>query len=127
MREDDQRWELLAGVLHDDPELIVGVTEAGALLGVSKQRLAQLRASYRDVPPPVAKLACGPIWTNRAIVAFRTRHPRRPPGRPTWGRVPFPALLERSSLGTAEARFLRSLTPQEVIDRIMRLSRTISR
>jgi hypothetical protein len=30
-------------------------------------------------------------------------------------------------LGTAEARFIRSLTPQEVIDRIMRLSRELRR
>ncbi len=40
---------------------LVGTTEIGALLGVSRQRAAQLAAG-EDFPEPVAVLAAGRVW-----------------------------------------------------------------
>lgn len=65
------------------PEL-VGVTEAAALLGWDRRRVA----TYVDrgaFPRPVAELASGRVWRAADVEAFaatrRTRRPRRPPRR----------------------------------------------
>jgi hypothetical protein len=60
---------------------LVGVSEAARMLGVSKQRLAQL-AARPDFPEPMVDLASGPVWLTSGIRGFERRWPRKP-GRPT--------------------------------------------
>ena len=61
---------------------ILGVTEAAQLLGVSRQRVDQLRADHPDFPAPIVRLASGPVWLRSAIQGFERRWQRRP-GRPS--------------------------------------------
>ena len=61
------------------PELI-GLSEIAAILGVSKQRVGQLRARA-DFPVPVAELAAGPVWHREMLDRFIRAWPRRA-GRP---------------------------------------------
>jgi predicted DNA-binding transcriptional regulator AlpA len=58
---------------------IVGTTEAAELLGMSRQRIHELRSAGR-FPEPMVELAAGPIWLRRAIEAFA--EVKRPGGRP---------------------------------------------
>jgi predicted DNA-binding transcriptional regulator AlpA len=63
------------------PELI-STPEAGEILGVSRQRVHQLR-QREDFPSPVVELGSGPVWTQTSIEAFDeswNRKPGRPPG-----------------------------------------------
>jgi hypothetical protein len=60
---------------------LAGMTEVGELLGVTRQRAAQL-ATREDFPLPVTRLAAGPIWTRDSVEAFAQRWPRRRTGRP---------------------------------------------
>lgn len=79
------RVELLDDRLHElelsqEPETYVGVSEIARLLGVSRQRVAQLRV--RDhFPSPVAELAAGPVWTRSSLNHF-VEGWSRAPGRP---------------------------------------------
>ena len=66
--------------LTREPERYAGVTEVAALLGVSRQRVAELRGR-EDFPTPVAELAAGPVWTESSLRRFIEAWPRRP-GRP---------------------------------------------
>jgi hypothetical protein len=59
---------------------LVGVSEAARILGVSKQRLAQL-STRPDFPEPMVNLASGPVWLTSGIRGFERRWPRKP-GRP---------------------------------------------
>jgi predicted DNA-binding transcriptional regulator AlpA len=59
---------------------IVGMSEAASLLGISRQRVHELRKAGR-FPEPMVELAAGPIWLRPAIEAFNERWDRRP-GRP---------------------------------------------
>lgn len=61
------------------PELI-GLTEVAEILGVSKQRVAQLR-DRPEFPEPVAELASGPVWTRPSLNHFIEGWSRKP-GRP---------------------------------------------
>ena len=61
------------------PEL-VGTPEAGEILGVSRQRVHQLR-QREDFPAPVVELGTGPLWTQMSIEAFDEAW-NRTPGRP---------------------------------------------
>jgi len=63
-------------------DALMGSTEIGSLLGVSRQRAAQLAAEYDDFPAPVATLAAGRIWKRADIEAWIAAHPDRPTGRP---------------------------------------------
>ena len=63
-----------------EPERYAGVSEVAELLGVSRQRIAELRARP-DFPEPVAELAAGPIWRVSSLNRFLEQWPRRP-GRP---------------------------------------------
>jgi predicted DNA-binding transcriptional regulator AlpA len=58
---------------------LVGAGEVLALLGISKQRLYQLRAANR-FPDPLIELVSGPIWHRSVIESYGAT--RRPPGRP---------------------------------------------
>ncbi len=61
---------------------LVGVSEVGGLLGVSRQRVDQLAKAYEDFPAPVAELASGRVWRRQDIKAWLKAHPQRSPGRP---------------------------------------------
>ena len=79
------RVDLMAGPfferwLLEPPQELVGVTEVAELLGVSRQRVAQLR-EREDFPAPVAELAAGPVWTRTNLTRFVEAWPRKP-GRP---------------------------------------------
>jgi hypothetical protein len=59
---------------------VVGTTEVTELLGVSRQRLHDLRTAGR-FPLPIADLAGGPIWLQSTVDAFLEAWDRKP-GRP---------------------------------------------
>ena len=67
------------------PQLL-GTQEVAAMLGVSRQRLYELRSSGR-FPEPVAELAATPLWLRSAIAAFIELWDRRP-GRRAAADVP---------------------------------------
>jgi hypothetical protein len=58
------------------PEL-VGLTEAAALLNVSRQRAKQLSGSP-GFPVPVAWLAMGPVYVRHAVKEYARRRTRKP-------------------------------------------------
>jgi predicted DNA-binding transcriptional regulator AlpA len=66
---------------------LVGVAEIAELLGVSRQRVAQL-ASRQDFPRPVTVLAAGQIWQDREIRRWIKR--ARSPGSDETGIVEVP-------------------------------------
>jgi hypothetical protein len=66
--------------LTREPERFAGVTEVAALLGVSRQRVAELRMKP-GFPAPVAELASGPVWRVSSLNRFLETWDRRP-GRP---------------------------------------------
>lgn len=59
---------------------LLGVAEVSKELGVTKQRIAQLR-DRPDFPDPVAELAAGPVWTQASLSRFIEQWDRSP-GRP---------------------------------------------
>lgn len=59
---------------------VAGVSEVASLLGVSTQRVNQLR-SRKDFPTPIAQLSAGAVWSVPAIRTFLARWERKP-GRP---------------------------------------------
>jgi predicted DNA-binding transcriptional regulator AlpA len=59
---------------------LVGTTEVAEMLGVSRQRIHELRKADR-FPLPMIELAAGPIWLRSAVTAYEERWNRRP-GRP---------------------------------------------
>jgi hypothetical protein len=61
------------------PEM-VGASEVGEMLGVSRQRVHQLRENSA-FPAPLVEVSMGPLWDARAIEAFAREWDRRP-GRP---------------------------------------------
>lgn len=63
------------------PELVSSV-EAGEILGVSRQRVAQLHRQHPRFPAPLYELRTGPLWTRTAIEWFAANVERRP-GRPS--------------------------------------------
>lgn len=71
---------------------LVGTHEIANLLGVSRQRVAQLAKTAR-FPSPVARLAMGPVYTRRSIIRFC-----RITGRPLYKRT------ARRPNGTAAVR-----------------------
>jgi DNA-binding CsgD family transcriptional regulator/predicted DNA-binding transcriptional regulator AlpA len=60
---------------------LLGVAEIAAMLGVSRQRVAQLMDSYEDFPSPEAELSAGRIWARSAIETWLANHPERGPGK----------------------------------------------
>lgn len=66
--------------LEEEPERYAGVSEVAALVGVSRQRVAELRAKP-GFPSPVAELSAGPIWKVSSLNRFLREWERRP-GRP---------------------------------------------
>ena len=62
------------------PELL-GSAELQDLLGVTRQRLGQLRKEKANFPKPLLELAAGPVWARSAIDAFLETWERKS-GRP---------------------------------------------
>jgi prophage regulatory protein len=61
---------------------VVGIAELASILGVSRQRAAQLAVEHSDFPQPLAELRSGRVWDEAAVRAWVAAHPHRPPGRP---------------------------------------------
>jgi hypothetical protein len=59
---------------------LMGVTEVAHALGISRQRVTQLRHRHPLFPRPVAELFSGPVWYADDIRAFAEIP--RPTGRP---------------------------------------------
>lgn len=66
--------------LAEEPEEFVGVAEIADVLGVSRQRVSELRGRS-GFPRPAADLAAGPVWRLSSLQRFVSDWPRRP-GRP---------------------------------------------
>jgi hypothetical protein len=66
--------------LEKEPEVYLGLAEVAVMLGVSKQRVSELR-SRPDFPSPIAELASGPVWARSSLARFVSEWPRKP-GRP---------------------------------------------
>jgi hypothetical protein len=62
------------------PDALLGVAEVAAELGVSRQRLSELRRRP-DFPAPVSELAAGPVWSGSSLRRFIEGWDRKP-GRP---------------------------------------------
>jgi hypothetical protein len=60
--------------------VLLGVSELGDLLGVSRQR-ASIVAKTPAFPRPVAVLLAGPVWTEPSVRRFIDDWERKP-GRP---------------------------------------------
>src|SRR3990172_7177953 len=67
-------WDL---ELQREPERYAGVTEVARMLGVSRQRVAELR-KRDDFPEPIAELAAGPVWKMFNLPRFVEEWPRKP-------------------------------------------------
>jgi DNA-binding CsgD family transcriptional regulator len=67
--------------LRKGPERYAGVTEVAQMLGVSKQRIRELR-DLEGFPAPVEELAAGPVWAVSSLRRFESEWRRRP-GRPS--------------------------------------------
>ena len=66
--------------LATEPERYVGTAEVAEFLGVSKQRVSELRSAGR-MPAPIAELRSGPVWAVSSLQRFVEGWDRRP-GRP---------------------------------------------
>lgn len=86
LSEQEAQGRLLEPAL---PEL-AGGREVAEMLGVSKQRLHQLRGRD-DFPEPVVRLAAGPVWLVGSVRAFQQQWSRKP-GRPVAAR-PVPEVV----------------------------------
>lgn len=86
---------------------LVGVAEVAELLRVSRQRVDQLAASYRDFPKPEAELAAGRIWSKAAVEGWIAIHPDRRSGREEGRPISFERFTDRARtalvLATEEA------------------------
>src|SRR5690242_3103449 len=60
---------------------LVGMAEIAEILGVSRQRVAQLIETYDDFPKPEVELSGGRVWSRTAIETWIASHPDRSPGR----------------------------------------------
>lgn len=62
---DDERQEALQR-LETYPGPMLGLAEVAKILGLKKQTLSN-RVSRGTFPPPLKKLAMGPVWTSQQI------------------------------------------------------------
>jgi hypothetical protein len=72
--------EMLDRENDQEPEVYYGASELAHELGVSRQRVAELR-TREDFPAPVVELAAGPVWTGSSVRRFEEAWTRKP-GRP---------------------------------------------
>jgi hypothetical protein len=85
------------------------MTEIARMMGVSRQRVAQLVASYDDFPAPEAELSSGRIWSRTAVETWIASHPDRKGGRPE---KPDVARLRRFSKGWKVTNPFQRFVPQ---------------
>lgn len=78
--EADAEAELDRQLAEPNFPAVAGTSEVTELLGVSRQRLHELRTSGR-FPEPMVELAAGPIWLRSTIESFLEQWERKP-GRP---------------------------------------------
>ncbi|WP_405996707.1 hypothetical protein [Streptomyces sp. NBC_00829] len=57
---------------------LMGYREAAAVLGVSRQRVAQLDGSHPDFPRPIGRIGAGPVFTAASVQSFAERWDRSP-------------------------------------------------
>jgi hypothetical protein len=82
----DMMEEAYADLELDQPaETYLGVTELASQIGVSRQRVSELR-TRADFPAPVAELAAGPVWASSSLRRFLDTWERKP-GRPLKART----------------------------------------
>ena len=79
-RVDTMTDQYLDRWITQEPKRYAGVSEVADLLGVSRQRVAQLRTKP-GFPAPIAELRSGPIWDAASLGLFLEEWERRP-GRP---------------------------------------------
>ncbi len=72
--EYQERW------LEEPGIELAGVSEIAELLGVSRQRIRELR-TQEGFPAPLAELKSGPVWSLASLDLFRRSWSRKP-GRP---------------------------------------------
>lgn len=60
---------------------LAGVAEAAEILGVSRQRVAEIRKDHGEFPAPVADLKSGPVWDRVEIERFERGWERKRTGR----------------------------------------------
>lgn len=77
-----QTQAALEAELNEPPQRYAGITEVAGILGVSKQRVSELRSSGR-LPAPVAEIKAGPVWTVSSLERFLDQWDRRPGRRVT--------------------------------------------
>src|SRR5437899_10153377 len=58
------------------------MAEIAEILGVTRQRVAQLVETYEDFPAPEVELSGGRVWSRTAVETWIASHPERGPGRP---------------------------------------------
>lgn len=72
--------------LDQPTETYLGVSELSSEIGVTRQRVSELR-TRPDFPAPVAELAAGPVWASSSLRRFLATWERKP-GRPLKVRNP---------------------------------------
>jgi hypothetical protein len=70
------------------PDDVIGYTEIGEILGVSRQRAQQIASKHAGFPRPVATPLAGTFYSRAAVLAFQAQWPRKRTGRPVGGGVP---------------------------------------
>lgn len=63
------------------PGGLVGVAETAAILGVSRQRVAEIRKDHKEFPAPVDDLKSGPVWDRAEVERFDRSWERKRTGR----------------------------------------------
>lgn len=122
---------------------LAGLAEAAEILGVSKQRVTELRAQPA-FPEPLAELKSGPVWTRDSIEEFAVTR-RRQPGRPaaealaasaaqlltqsdTWKKLSEAAeeVIRSSNIEQAIAQLRLPTIPPELLENEQRIASGIS-
>jgi predicted DNA-binding transcriptional regulator AlpA len=53
---------------------LIGTAEVGRMLGVTRQRVHQLRAEHKDFPSPALEHPRAAFWKARDIERWATKH-----------------------------------------------------
>lgn len=81
------------------PELLAA-SDIARLLGVSRQRVTQLRRDHEEFPPPVVATGAGHLWTREAVDWFAGVWDRRPGRRTAPGEDTAPVVEREPSVVT---------------------------
>lgn len=86
--------------LDQPAESYLGVSELASMIGVSRQRVSELR-TRGDFPAAIAELAAGPVWATSSLRRFLETWERKP-GRPLKVRNPRAERIRRGHDETRE-------------------------